>query len=61
MGRGSITGPSLGVSCFDDYGSARGAEAVGFDAGSLEQYLIFRAFQIEIPARRRSSSGSADQ
>lgn len=48
-GGGSITGPSLGVSCFDDYGSARGAEAVGFDAGSLEQYLIFRAFQIEIP------------
>jgi cell wall-associated NlpC family hydrolase len=49
-GGGSITGPSLGQG-WDDASeeSRRNAETVGFDAGSLEQYLIFRAFQIEIP------------
>lgn len=49
-GGGTITGPSLGLSdgggladeC-GDYGK------VGFDAGSLGQFLLFRAFQIEIP------------
>ena len=46
-GGGSITGPSLGAASFD-YDSPD-SQAVGFDAGSLEQYLIFRAFEIEIP------------
>lgn len=49
-GGGSITGPSLGIS--DGGGPADHAgdfRKIGFDAGSLEQYLIFRAFQIEIP------------
>lgn len=45
-GGGTITGPSLGVA--SDHGS-EASETVGFDAGSLEQYLIFRAFEIEIP------------
>lgn len=49
-GGGTITGPTLGQS--DGGGpadSAGDSRKVGFDAGSLEQYLIFRAFQIEIP------------
>ena len=49
-GGGTILGPSLGLS---DHGGPADLEGdyrkVGFDAGSLEQYLIFRAFQIEIP------------
>lgn len=48
-GGGGITGPSLGVSRLSHDATFSGVEAVGFDAGSLEQYLIFRAFQIEIP------------
>lgn len=49
-GGGKITGPTLGVP--GDGGPAdraEGSRKIGFDAGSLEQYLIFRAFQIEIP------------
>lgn len=49
-GGGKITGPSRGMS--DAGGPADRAgdfNKIGFDAGSLEQYLIFRAFQIEIP------------
>lgn len=49
-GGGTITGPTLGIS--DGGGPADHAgdyRKVGFDAGSLEQYLIFRAFQLEIP------------
>lgn len=49
-GGGTILGPSLGLS---DHGGPADLEGdyrkVGFDAGSLEQYLVFRAFQIEIP------------
>lgn len=54
-GGGTITGPTLGMS----YGgnaaveAAAGLRVIGFDAGSLEQYLIFRAFQIEIPRTPR--------
>lgn len=49
-GGGTITGPSVGMSFDPDSDvSRRNTEAVGFDAGSLEQYLLFRAFQIEIP------------
>ncbi|WP_162625613.1 NlpC/P60 family protein [Mycolicibacterium llatzerense] len=49
-GGGTITGPTLGQS--DGGGPADRAgdlHKIGFDSGSLEQYLIFRAFQIEIP------------
>lgn len=50
-GGGTITGPSLGAASHHggEEASHRNPQAVGFDAGSLEQYLIFRAFQIEIP------------
>ncbi|MEB3022921.1 MULTISPECIES: C40 family peptidase [Mycolicibacter] len=44
-GGGTITGPSLGYDT-----EAHPAPATpGFDAGSLAQYLLFRAFEITIP------------
>lgn len=49
-GGGTITGPSLGAATHHgSEASQHNSQTVGFDAGSLEQYLIFRAFQIEIP------------
>ncbi|WP_100514101.1 C40 family peptidase [Mycobacteroides abscessus] len=53
-GGGTITGPTLGI--HDGGGPADLAgdfKKVGFDAGSLEQYLVFRAFHLEIPRTPR--------
>lgn len=52
-GGGTITGPSLGLRDGGIADAAGDYEKVGFDSGSLEQYLIFRAFQIEIPRTPR--------
>ncbi|MCA2247504.1 C40 family peptidase [Mycobacterium intracellulare] len=50
-GGGNITGPSLGygTGCGDDPESPTQSHSIGFDAGSLAQYLLFRAFEITIP------------
>lgn len=47
-GGGTITGPSMGMA-WDGAESKDNPQMPGFDAGSLAQYLLFRAFEIMIP------------